>query len=74
MDLVLELKYIIHYKLFIILKAFWEYLLEARVKLQNVLNVVNQFPQHDNYERIIASLKPDLKNNTLEVLNESKLI
>lgn len=52
--------------------GFWEFLLETRVKLQNVLNVANQFPQHEIYESALDSLKPDLKKSTVEVLNENK--
>jgi len=53
--------------------GFWEFLLETRVKLQNVLSVVNQFPQHDNFENVLDELQPeDLKKNTVDILNESK--
>ena len=51
--------------------GFWEFLLETRVKLQNVLNVVNQFPQHNNYDEVLDSLNSDMKKSTEEVLNES---
>lgn len=54
------------------LKEFWEILLETRVKLQNVLSTVNQFPQLDTYETVLNSLKPEMKKNTQEILNESK--
>jgi hypothetical protein len=47
-------------------------LLETRVKLQNILNLVNQFPQHDMYDEILQNLNPDLKKNTELILKESK--
>jgi len=52
--------------------GFWEFLLETRVKLQNVLNVVNQFPQHNNYDEVLDSLNSDMKKSTGEILNENK--
>ena len=53
--------------------GFWEFLLETRVKFQNVLNVVNQFPQFDLYSQALNSMKPDMKKSTEDVLNESRL-
>ncbi len=50
----------------------WEMLLETRVKLQNILNIVNMFPQNKTYENIFQSLKPEVKATTNEIIQESK--
>jgi hypothetical protein len=47
-------------------------LLETRVKLQNILNIVNMFPQNKTYESIFQSLKPEVKEATKEIIQESK--
>lgn len=47
-------------------------LLETRVKLQNILNIVNMFPQNKTYESIFQSLKPEVKETTKEIIQESK--
>ena len=49
-------------------------LLETRVKLQNILNIVNMFPQNKTYESIFQSLKPEVKEKTKEIIQESKKI
>jgi len=49
-------------------------LLETRVKLQNLLNLVNQFPQHDSYDGILQNFSPDLKESTEVTLKESNYI
>lgn len=43
-------------------------MLETRVKLQNVLNTVNKFPQHEQFEQIAQLLKPA----TEDTIKESK--
>ena len=49
-------------------------LLETRVKLQNILNIVNMFPQNKTYESIFQSLNPEVKEKTKEIIQESKKI
>ncbi len=57
--------------MFFLYLGLWENLLETRVKLQNALNVVNQFPQHDCFKEALNSLKPEIKEKTDELIKES---
>ena len=48
-------------------------LLESRIKLQNALNTVNQFPQYDCFDKLIKNLSNEFKKNNLRTKEESKI-
>ncbi len=51
---------------------FWDLLLESRIKLQNALNTVNQFPQYEYFDQLIKNLSDDFEKNTQSISEESK--
>ena len=53
-------------------------LLESRVKLQNVLNVSNQYPQCETHAELLTDLNKKVNDKeakmTQKVMNESKIV
>lgn len=47
-------------------------MVETRVRLQNVLNIVNQFPQHENFDEIFENLSTEFKSNHDAQIQQSK--
>lgn len=48
---------------FIIFLDFWDVLVEGRVKMQNLLNTVNQFPQFDYFNDMLKNIDFDFKSD-----------
>jgi hypothetical protein len=52
----------------------WDLLLETRVKLQNIVSIVNQYPQYDSFNEIVQKSNQTEDSSVKETMKESKLI